>query len=990
MSNNLYSHSNSTDDEDDDTHLPSLLFHLPHDLVLHILTYLDPGSLIAVSLTNKSLHHTATDDAAWRRAFAFSFLGIQPSEENSKFTSIIASRISGRFSSWKEEFVRRSIYIRRWKKSKAPLITHNPRVATIHQISLDLSTITNPELTPRRLISVSLMHACLSRSEPFSGKLAKGYILAPGMAPNDASTVELSSDGRVIWGFASGFVGFTQIAKSALQHGSGAASAWGVRGSGLATHQNISRDFHYGPVTCLSHPSTTLSKSAWAAPSFVSGSMDGVVKLWSNEPELRCIWSSDVKKLLNSKGEELAHVDSVTQVAYDSTSCSIAAGYESGTVRVWSNMPIEACIREENPRDTIEEHRVAYTSLGSFTKYLPISKLLLDTQGPNDVSVLIYRKPETFFERHDIETKKKRIFGLGPISELTSFYLNNDLSKCSPLSTPILSRSASSTNNFSDALNIGSSFNTKDQILKHRRAVVAGDSSGRTCVWDWDARSDQVIEPLRIFGGHHSKITTISLTPLLLLTGAADGVLIAHDPLTGDAIRSFNQTSSTRHLSRYLATNEASTEDENAFAVSGIVADEFAVVAAIGNKVIAWKAGGIKDFKTRGKGWRGSNKGVAQKNQYSSDVRDEIRESLVMQDETDDVSESEADRKQNMMKTLGRLENLGLDESETLEYIMMISQEEEENQKKMREESEMEAILDEIKKSEDLEKQYEGDFPYEPIEGSSKQHIEDAINLEGDSDTNNLTKKEGKRSEYAPVAPQEEAIEEENPEPPSYSQVAENVDQNFEAQLEEAIKASLTNALITLNDMADVTKAEQLPNCKLMITGSSLSGKIELAKRVADLAGDKQRLRIQLSDPISNQHYFEHPHHKLFVIVVSCLEHMEDFTTQMKNIPQYLIARNLVYVVLSKSDLHLQHQMNPVEAKRWLMAYNADIPLMYWYSAKRSTDHIAKGILAYATRPLSSRSLLLYPAKPVFDGNAQVVGQDAKPTMGIISSRHHM
>lgn len=182
----------------------------------------------------------------------------------------------------------------------------------------------------------------------------------------------------------------------------------------------------------------------------------------------------------------------------------------------------------------------------------------------------------------------------------------------------------------------------------------------------------------------------------------------------------------------------------------------------------------------------------------------------------------------------------------------------------------------------------------------------------------------------------------------------------------------------------------------------------------------------QLSDPISNQHYFEHPHHKLFVIVVSCLEHMEDFTTQMKNIPQYLIARNLVYVVLSKSawcvgvyvrvadmrtgDLHLQHQMNPVEAKRWLMAYNADIPLMYWYSvrhwiviltltitltltltqAKRSTDHIAKGILAYATRPLSSRSLLLYPAKPVFDGNAQVVGQDAKPTMGIISSRHHM
>lgn len=52
-------------------------------------------------------------------------------------------------------------------------------------------------------------------------------------------------------------------------------------------------------------------------------------------------------------------------------------------------------------------------------------------------------------------------------------------------------------------------------------------------------------------------------------------------------------------------------------------------------------------------------------------MRDEIRESLVMQDETDDVSESEADRKQNMMKTLGRLENLGLDESETLECELL-------------------------------------------------------------------------------------------------------------------------------------------------------------------------------------------------------------------------------------------------------------------------------------------------------------------------------
>lgn len=175
-----------------------------------------------------------------------------------------------------------------------------------------------------------------------------------------------------------------------------------------------------------------------------------------------------------------------------------------------------------------------------------------------------------------------------------------------------------------------------------------------------------------------------------------------------------------------------------------------------------------------------------------------------MQEEDEEVSESEVDKKQNMMKTLGRLEELGLDESETLDCallrpcylitltpatdVMMISREEEENQEKRRQNEEMEAILEEIRMIEDRAKQHEGAF--EPVEGPSK-HTEDVSILEDDTHMKSLSKKEGKRSEYEPVATQENPKEDENPEPPSYSQVAEDIDQNFEAQLEEAIKASL-------------------------------------------------------------------------------------------------------------------------------------------------------------------------------------------------------
>ena len=623
---NKPSNDNGNDNSDDfDPNLGSLLMDLPHDILLHVLTYLDPASLICLSSVNKELLEIVADDSTWRRSYAFAFLGISPGE-GSRVQSIIMPRLGGKFSTWKEEYVRRCMLMKRWKKSKAPVISHNPRVATIHSIAIDLSTLTDPNLTPRRLITASLVHGCVTRSEPFSGKLAKGYILAPGMAPNDATVLKLSSEGRIIWGFAGGFVGFTVIAKSALQHGSGAASAWGLRGSGLVTHNNISDDFHAGPVSAIAHPNNTSSKYSWASQTFVSGSVDGTIKLWANEPILHCFWTSPMAYYPTKQTEnQRTRADSVTSIDYDSISNSISAGYESGSIRVWSNLQIEAYLSERKP---IEISKPNYSKIIDDWQYQkPVDKIIIDSQNTvnmnttsqqNSVSLLIHRKSYNHFERHDIDLNMIKKFGCGPLTDLTSFYLNGDISKCSPFSTPILSRTQSSANNLnqSTALDISSFFHVKDQILKHRRAIVAGDATGRTCIWDWDDKSfDEYIKPLKLFDGHQSKITSIALTPLLLITGSADGLLLAHDPLTGEYIRSFNQNSSQRHLSNYLSSNQASIEDESAFAVSDIVADEFAIVASIGNKILSWKAGDVKDFKTRGKGWRGPHKPSSQKYQ---------------------------------------------------------------------------------------------------------------------------------------------------------------------------------------------------------------------------------------------------------------------------------------------------------------------------------------------------------------------------------------
>ena len=122
--------------------------------------------------------------------------------------------------------------------------------------------------------------------------------------------------------------------------------------------------------------------------------------------------------------------------------------------------------------------------------------------------------------------------------------------------------------------------------------------------------------------------------------------------------------------------------------------------------------------------------------------------------------------------------------------IMMISKEEEEKQEKRRQSEEMEDILEQIRLSENREDA--GDF--QPMEGSSKQHVEDSLPQEETSVVEGLSKREGKKSEYAPATTHSEAREAGSSDPPTYSQVADDIDQSFEAQMEEAIKASLKEA----------------------------------------------------------------------------------------------------------------------------------------------------------------------------------------------------
>ena len=86
------------------------LLELPTESLTHITSFLDPGSLIALSRCNKRLHDHVEDENTWRRAFVYQFLGIPP--EGDIYESCSPDSIPDKSlmlrreeSSWKREFV---------------------------------------------------------------------------------------------------------------------------------------------------------------------------------------------------------------------------------------------------------------------------------------------------------------------------------------------------------------------------------------------------------------------------------------------------------------------------------------------------------------------------------------------------------------------------------------------------------------------------------------------------------------------------------------------------------------------------------------------------------------------------------------------------------------------------------------------------------------------------------------------------------------------
>ncbi|KXS20301.1 hypothetical protein M427DRAFT_406917 [Gonapodya prolifera JEL478] len=149
---------------------------LPDELLVQILSHLDPKTLQNAGLTCSRFRRVVTDDGCWREAFVRLFQGIP-------YRRVAAG-------SWRKEFTQRLNMIRAWRSGRVTTLHFDPRFGPIDRVYLDEharlpaatanSNGSPTVLPPHRLLCASLRRGVVLGADARTGKLDKHPITWTG------------------------------------------------------------------------------------------------------------------------------------------------------------------------------------------------------------------------------------------------------------------------------------------------------------------------------------------------------------------------------------------------------------------------------------------------------------------------------------------------------------------------------------------------------------------------------------------------------------------------------------------------------------------------------------------------------------------------------------------------------------------------------------------------------------------------------------------
>ena len=519
------------------------LLDVPGESLTHITSYLDVPALLNLSRVNSSLHEHLNNDSTWYRALLCQFLGVSPESDLQGIQGLVLRRTE---STWKKELVYRHITSvcvssrppclivptnsssSRWERSRTSAITYSPLTGRIDGIRL---------VSESGLLASSTQYGVVSRSNPLSGKVFRGFLDAAGTLnglgignPNAEFSPNVClcrifterSTAKILWGFTHGEVAVTTANKVTDPSRTSAAR------------------FSRSPIS--EQHNGTVVDAVWGegGDTFLTAGTDGRVKLW-DAAKMRCLWTSPVREDVPFPTSYPSHLD------FDSQKGIVIAAFSGGDIFIWCGL-LSFSVGDNVPR--VNEVLIAPGSLPPLSS-TDVSHLVLDTT--TGISLLVHRLGNAHFQRHNVNSVTGEV----------------------------------DTINFGEETN-GSIRSLK--LVKTARAgahpfVLVGDWLGSLNVYDWDASclsNKDFVLPVRrvqVFGdrdGDGEAVSSIEWNPWVIATGSSTGTVKVWDSLKFCLLRTFQPP--TRGY----------TGDPS------IVLEREMIVIAFGDKVTTWKAGPVK------------------------------------------------------------------------------------------------------------------------------------------------------------------------------------------------------------------------------------------------------------------------------------------------------------------------------------------------------------------------------------------------------------
>ncbi|KAG0699623.1 hypothetical protein DFH29DRAFT_936054 [Suillus ampliporus] len=521
-------------------------------------------------------------------------------------------------STWRKEFIMRHNLRRRWERSRNGTITHSPQDTAIDDVHL---------MSESGLLTSSIQYGIVARSLPLSGKVLKGYLDAAGTGlgignPNveftpNVSTCSLTSDGGTARAFWGKRNGEVAVTTAARVMDPGRASSKLVRCKVEDHHDGVVNEIALDPVVSR----------------FVSGGADGQVKLWDTKTVV-CLWSSD--KQLQS-----LVVDPFLKVSTALADGIIVGVLNSGDILLW----------------TSSQQSDDFSSPTSFVQHRIVSPISKEQPSPQDTFVP-KPKPTTLCVRRHSNTTAALLIGY---SDHQFFYrVLVDLT-CGKYETTAFGDLSFGYNSIVEPV-----FAAQPDDCSF---IITGDQLGFVGIYDWDIpKTSSFVAPARRFEAQEDgPVTALAWSSLALATGSARGTTTVWDALTLEPLRLFSSP-----VPRAAPGREVG-------GVSKIVIEKELLIIIADNRVMSWKVGQVhsRDAPHKSKHAR-TKKNPLSKGQQRYDLHKDINESKRELEHEKAYTRHTMGREREQRSTLN---TLGLSESEAVEYVLMLSREEEERRR---------------------------------------------------------------------------------------------------------------------------------------------------------------------------------------------------------------------------------------------------------------------------------------------------------------------